>query len=221
MQQSTKTAALSAARPKKQRRFIKDMKKNGGLYLLASGVILFYVLFYYKPMYGILIAFKDYAPTKGIMGSPWVGFSHFTAFFENPYFGRLIKNTLIISVSSIIFVFSMPIVLALCMNELRGKLFPRTVQLVVYLPHFISLIVVCGIVTKFTADRGIINDIAVLFGAERVSYLNQPQCFVPVYLLSEIWQNVGWDSIIYLAALTSANPELYEAAVIDGAGRWK
>ena len=130
---------------------------------------MFYVLFYYKPMYGILITFKDYAPTKGIMGSPWVGFSHFTEFFENPYFGRLIKNTLIISVSSIIFVFPMPIVLALCMNELRGKLFPRTVQLVVYLPHFISLIVVCGIVTKFTADRGIINDIAVLFGAERVS----------------------------------------------------
>lgn len=102
-----------------------------------------------------------------------------------------------------------------------GKFFPRTVQLAVYLPHFISLTVVCGIITKFTADRGIVNDIAALFGAQRVSYLNQPHCFVPVYLLSEIWQNADWDSIICLAALTNANPELYEAAVIDGAGRWK
>ena len=215
------TAAPSAVNQTWVGRWKTDFKKNGGLYLLASGVILFYILFHYKPMYGIIIAFKDFAPSKGVMGSRWVGLSHFIDFFNNPYFGRLLKNTLNISISSLVFVFPMPIILALLMNELRGKVFPRTVQLIVYLPHFISLIVVCGIITKFTADRGIINDITAFFGAERISYLNYPKFFVPVYLISDIWQNMGWDSIIYLAALTSVNPELYEAAIIDGAGRWK
>ena len=199
----------------------KDIKKNGILYLMASGVILFYVLFHYKPMYGVLIAFKDFSPSKGIWNSPWAGFRYFHEFFINPYFWRLMRNTLTISVSCLVFSFPAPIILALLMNELRNKWFPRMVQLVAYLPHFISLIVICGLIIKFTADKGIINDITSLFGMERISYLNYPQYFVPVYVLSDIWATIGWGSIIYLAALTSVDPELYKAALIDGANRWQ
>ncbi|MBQ4109423.1 MAG: sugar ABC transporter permease [Clostridia bacterium] len=202
-------------------RFGRDIKMHKGAYMLALPVILFYILFCYKPMGGLIIAFKNYAPIKGIWGSSWAGFSHFEDFLTNPYFWRLMKNTLTISISSLIFSFPAPIILALLLNEVRNKLFLRGSQMIMYLPHFISLVVICGMVIQFTGSDGIINDFLAIFGVERKSFLNYPEYFVPVYIISDIWAGIGWGSIIYMAALTGIDSSLYEAAVIDGAGRWK
>lgn len=202
-------------------RLKQDIRRNGVLYLLVLPVLVFYILFHYKPMYGTLIAFKDFQPRLGIMGSPWVGFDNFKAFFTNPYFMRVLKNTLVISVSNLLFTFPAPIILALLINEMRGEMFKKGVQTISYLPHFISLVVVCSMVKEFTSSDGFVTDIAVLFGMERQTMLNNQNLFVPIYILSDIWQNVGWSSIIYLAALTGIDTELYDAASIDGAGRFK
>lgn len=202
-------------------RLKQDIRRNGVLYLLVLPVLAFYILFHYKPMYGTLIAFKDFQPRLGIMGSPWVGFDNFKAFFTNPYFMRVLKNTLVISVSNLLFTFPAPIILALLINEMRGEKFKKGVQTISYLPHFISLVVVCSMVKEFTSSDGFVTDIAVLFGMERQTMLNNQNLFVPIYILSDIWQNVGWSSIIYLAALTGIDTELYDAASIDGAGRFK
>jgi putative aldouronate transport system permease protein len=199
----------------------KDFKINKQLYLIVVPVIAFYVIFHYAPMYGAIIAFKNYSPAKGVLGSPWVGLKHFQEFFGGFYFGRIIKNTLIISFNSIIFGFPAPIILALLINELRVKWFSRIVQTITYLPHFISLVVICGMIKDFTSDTGVINYIIGLFGGQTNSLLNYAQNFVPIYIISDIWQGVGWGSIIYLAALMGIDQELYEAASIDGAGRWK
>lgn len=202
-------------------RLKQDIRRNGVLYLLVLPVLAFYILFHYKPMYGTLIAFKDFQPRLGIMGSPWVGFDNFKAFFTNPYFMRVLKNTLVISVSNLLFTFPAPIILALLINEMRGEKFKKGVQTISYLPHFISLVVVCSMVKEFTSSDGFVTDIAVMFGMERQTMLNNQNLFVPIYILSDIWQNVGWSSIIYLAALTGIDTELYDAASIDGAGRFK
>lgn len=202
-------------------RIAREWKRNYIFYLLFIPVFLYYLIFAYKPLYGALMAFQDYSPATGVLGSEWVGFKHFKTFFGSYYFGRLLKNTLIISFSSLIFGFPAPIILALLMNEIKSKTFKKTVQTVSYLPHFISLVVVCSMIKKFTMDTGVINDIIAFFGGERVTFLNHPEYFVPVYIISEIWQTVGWSSIIYLAALSGISQELYEAAMIDGAGRWK
>lgn len=202
-------------------RLKQDIRRNGVLYLLVLPVLAFYILFHYKPMYGTLIAFKDFQPRLGIMGSPWVGFDNFKAFFTNPYFMRVLKNTLVISVSNLLFTFPAPVILALLINEMRGEMFKKGVQTISYLPHFISLVVVCSMVKEFTSSDGFVTDIAVLFGMERQTMLNNQNLFVPIYILSDIWQNVGWSSIIYLAALTGIDTELYDAASIDGAGRFK
>lgn len=196
-----------------------DLRKNKVCYLMVLPALLFYIIFAYKPMYGAIIAFKDFSPSLGIMDSPWAGFKHFTDFFESFYFGRVVKNTIVISLSSILFGFPAPIILALLLNELRNKRFAKVVQTVSYVPHFISMVVVCGMIKQFTMDNGIINDIIAFFGGKRVSMLNDPAYFVPVYTISNIWQGMGWQSIIYLAALTSVDPSLYEAAMVDGAGR--
>jgi putative aldouronate transport system permease protein len=206
---------------KKSNILLKDLKENKSMYLMFSVVLLYYALFCYKPMYGVVIAFKDFSVAKGILGSPWVGLKYFADFLSDPYFGRIIKNTLVISVNALIFGFPAPIILALLLNELKSGRFSRMVQLVVYLPYFISLVVVCGLVVKFTSDRGVINDITAFFGAERVSFLNYPQYFVPTYVVSGIWQSTGYGSIVFLAALTGVEQELYEAATIDGANRWR
>lgn len=204
-----------------KRSIVKDWKMHWGLYVLFIPVLLFYLLFRYKPMGGLAIAFENYSVSKGILGSKVVGFAHFESFLKNPYFWRLMRNTLWISVSNIIFGFPAPIILALMLNELSSKRFQKGIQLVAYLPHFISIIVVCGLVAKFTSDSGIINNILSVFGAERKSYLNYPKYFVPIYVISGIWTDVGWNSIIYFAALTGIDKQLYEAAVVDGANRWQ
>ena len=202
-------------------RLARDLNKNKFRYLIILPVIAYYFIFCYKPMYGAIIAFKDYSPALGIMESPWVGFKHFLAFFDSFYFWRILKNTIVMSLASLIFGFPAPILLALLLNEVTNRPYKRFVQTVSYIPHFISLVVVCSMIKEFTMDSGIINDFLSLFGFDRVTMLNEKQYFVPIYVISNIWQQIGWDSIIYLAALTGVSKELYEAAELDGAGKLK
>lgn len=196
--------------------------KNKELYLIILPVVIYYILFHYKPMYGLIIAFQDYSPRRGIWGSDWVGLSHFKDFFTGIYFGRLLRNTLQISIATLIFGFPAPIILALLMNELRSKLFSRITQTITYLPHFISMVVLCAMIREFVKEGGFITDIMVkFFGYDGKNLLSRSAYFTPIYVISNIWQGVGWGSIVYLAALTGIDMELYEAARVDGAGRWK
>ena len=172
-------------------------------------------------MYGLVIAFQKYRPSAGIDGSPWVGFQNFTRFFNDIYFWRLIKNTFSISLLSIVFAFPIPIILALLLNEVQVSWFKRSVQTISYLPHFIAMVVICGLIKSFTQSDGVINDIIAFFGGERSNLLANSSYFYLIYIVSGIWQNVGWDSIIYLAALSNIDKEQYEAATLDGAGRLK
>lgn len=199
----------------------KDFQRNRSLYLLVLPVILFYIIFHYKPMYGAIIAFQDYNPRLGVSGSEWVGFSQFIRFFQSPYFVRLLKNTILLSLYGIIFGFPAPIILALLLNELKHKVFKKSVQTITYLPHFISLVVVTGIIKDFTQSTGLINDIIVMLGGTRSSLIQNPDLYRTIYIVSDIWQGVGWGSIIYLSALAGVDQQLYEAASIDGAGRFK
>jgi putative aldouronate transport system permease protein len=203
------------------RSFLLDYRKHKYLYFMILPVVVYYALFHYAPMYGAIIAFKDYRVAQGFLDSPWVGFKHFTAFFESYYFWRLLKNTLLLNVYQLLFAFPAPIIFALLINEIGGRFFKRAVQTITYLPHFISLIVICGMITQFVAREGVIMDLLVWLGMERTALLSHPEYFRAIYIISDIWQSVGWGSIIYLAAITGINPELYEASRIDGAGKWK
>ena len=201
---------------------IKDeLYRNGILYIMAIPVILYFILFMYLPMFGLVIAFKKYDIAKGIFGSRWVGFRYFKEFFTGLYFKRTLKNTLILSGGNILFGFPAPIIFALLLNELRNKHFKKAVQTITYLPHFISLVVVCGMLTNFFSSDGVATQIIMKFGGEKMNYLASTKYFRTIYIASEIWQSIGWNSIIYLAALTGIDMQLYEAAVIDGAGKWK
>lgn len=199
----------------------KDLRRYAGAYILVIPVVLFYIIFCYKPMYGIIIAFMDYTPIRGILGSEWVGLQHFKDFFESYYFTRILKNTIVISLSSIIFGFPIPIIFALLLNEIRNNQFKRLVQTISYMPHFISLVVVCNMINMFTYSTGFITQLLSVFGVPEVSLLTRQEYFVPIYVISGIWQEMGWGAIIYLSALSGIDQELYEAAKIDGAGRWK
>nr|WP_240353537.1 MULTISPECIES: ABC transporter permease subunit [Cohnella] len=185
--------------------------------------MLYFLIFEYKPMYGLIIAFKDFNPYAGFWGSPWVGFEHFEKFFESYYFWRLLRNTFLISFYSLIIIFPASIVFALLLNELRSRKMKSVLQTISYLPHFISLIVICGMIIDFTKSDGIINSLLVGLGliSEPIQFLILPEWFRTLYVGSGLWQSVGWNSIIYLAALSGINPNLYEAAVVDGANRWK
>jgi putative aldouronate transport system permease protein len=200
---------------------VKDYKLNKSLYLLFLPVIVYYAVFHYYPMYGAQIAFKNFLPAAGISGSPWVGFLHFQNFFNSYYFWRILRNTVVISLTNLVFGFPAPIILALLINELRGRYYKRFVQTVTYMPHFVSIVVICGMIHEFTKNDGMITVLLGYFGFQQQNMMNNPQLFVPVYVISGIWQEVGWGSIIYLAALAGIDQELYEAAAIDGAGRWK
>ena len=194
----------------------------GGAYVLAFFVIVYYICFHYKPMLGAVIAFRDYKPRVGIANSPWVGLFNFDSFFSSYYFWRLIRNTLTISMCGLLFTFPCAIIFALSINEVRNPRFKRTVQTISYMPHFISLIVVCSMIRLFVDSNGFIVQIMKLFGYNGTgSLLGQPQMFVPIYVISDIWQQTGWNCIIYLAAISGIDVSLYEAARIDGAGRWK
>jgi putative aldouronate transport system permease protein len=202
-------------------RFLREMTKNGQLYLIALPVLAYYIIFHYVPMYGAQIAFRNFSPSTGVAGGPWVGFRHFIDFFGSVYFLRVLKNTLTISATSLVFGFPAPIILALLINELRAKRFPRIVQTLTYMPHFISMVVICGMIREFTSQNGLISVVLSYFGVPARTMLNDAGLFVPIYVISGVWQGVGWGSIIYLAALAGIDPELYQAASIDGAGRWK
>ena len=199
----------------------KDFRINGTLYLMVLPVILFYLIFCYKPMYGALIAFQDYAPPLGFLRSPWVGLDNFIRFFSAPDFKRLVSNTLFISLSSLICGFPAPIIFAILINELKNEKYKRVVQTASYLPHFISIVVVCGMIRDFVGDRGFISNFVAIFTRQNTNLLSIPSLFVPIYVISGIWQGIGWESIIYLAALTGIDQTLYEAASIDGAGKWR
>lgn len=184
-------------------------------------VLAYYIVFCYIPIYGIQIAFKNFSPGLGIGESPWTGLTHFRAFFAGPYFVRTFTNTLLISLYSILFSFPSSILLALLLNEVGNRYFKKTVQTISYLPHFISTVVICGIIREFTASNGLIGGIVKALGGVPKTLLIDPAMFRPIYIISEIWQGIGWGSIIYLAALSGIDPTLYDAAVVDGAGRFR
>lgn len=199
----------------------KDLIRNKWLYIMMIPVIVYYIAFHYAPMYGAIIAFKQFVPAKGILGSEWVGFKHFKEFFSSIYFFRVIKNTILLSMSNLLFGFPAPIILALLLNELKSPLFRRITQTITYMPHFITLVVVAGIIRYFTLSDGLINDVIAFFGGERASFLQQPESFRSIYVISEIWQQVGWGTIIYLAAISGIDQQQYEAAKIDGATKFR
>ena len=214
---------IAAKRQKKSfvKRFIKVYNRDKYLYMLFLIPFCFFVVFKYAPMYGVLLAFKDFKVAKGILGSPWVGLEYFKEFLSNPYSYRLIRNTVVLRVYQLVFGLPAPIVLALLLNELRNEKFKRFVQTASYLPHFISTVVVCGMIVNFVATDGIVNEIVRFFGGKPFPWLMAPQWFRTIEIGSGIWQGTGWTSIIYLAALSAIGPQLYEAAVIDGANRWQ
>lgn len=203
------------------RRLAKDFKRNKYIYLMLLPVVVYYLIFHYGPMYGIQIAFKDFSPARGMWGSPWVGFQHFADFFNGYYFWRVMRNTFLLSLYSMIIAFPSSIVLALLLNEVRSRVFKRTVQSVTYLPHFISMVVVVGMMVDFLSSRGLINQIVEWFGGKPIGFLTEPGWFRTLYIASGVWQGIGWGSIIYLAAIANIDPTLYEASRVDGAGRFR
>ena len=199
----------------------KDFQQNKYKYLLILPVLAYFIIFCYKPMYGLVIAFQDFRANLGISRSEWVGLRQFKTFFGDPYFFRLLRNTLSISFLNIIFGFPAPIILALLLNEIKNVAFKRTVQTITYMPYFISMVVVASLIRVYTTGDGIFSQIAIHFGGTGKSYLMYSQYFYPIYVISDIWQHIGWNSIIYLAALAGIDQEQYEAAIIDGAGRFR
>jgi putative aldouronate transport system permease protein len=199
----------------------QDYKKHKYVYWMLIPVMLYYLIFHYIPMFGQVIAFQNFRPARGIFQSQWVGLKNFLAFFNGPFSGRVIKNTIILSLYDILFCFPMPILLALLINELGDNAFKRISQTVTYMPHFISLVIMCGMIVNFTNSKGVITSMLGLFGLEKVNLLSKPQYFRTIYTASTIWKNIGWGSIIYLATLSNVDSELFEAADIDGAGRFR
>lgn len=202
--------------------FIKGMYHSRYLYLLILPAIVYYFVFHYMPMYGVLIAFKDFNAYQGIWKSPWVGMKHFKAFFQSQFAPRLIRNTLLINLYDLAVGFPIPIILALFINELQKEWFKKSVQTIVYLPYFISTVVMCGMLVSFLSpSSGMINNLRELLGKEPIHFLAEPSWFRTVYVWSGVWQGAGWGSIIYLAALTGIDVQLYEAATVDGATKWQ
>jgi len=192
------------------------------IYLMILPALIYVIVFRYLPMYGVQIAFKDFRTSLGIWDSPWVGFRHFIKFLNYPEFWRILKNTLTISVYQLVVGFPIPIILAIMINEIKGTTFKKTVQMVTYAPHFISMVVLCGMLTLFlNRDMGIINHLVSFLGGSRTDYLSDPRWFKTLYVLSEVWQNAGWGTIIYLAALSGVDVQVIESARMDGANRFQ
>jgi len=199
----------------------RDMRRYWKLYILVLPLVAFYLVWAYGPMYGIQIAFKEFSPRKGITGSPWIGLKNFMNFFSSTYVVRVIRNTLLLNIYNLIFGFPLPIIFALMLTEIRRRLFKRMVQTITYMPYFISLVIICGLIRDFGASDGVFSYIAQMFGFPPINILADKNNFRTVYVTSEIWQFIGWNSILYMSVLTGINPELFEAATIDGAGRFK
>lgn len=203
-------------------RFYDHVKQEWQIYVMLLPTIIWFLVFLYKPMYGLQIAFKDYSIFRGVAGSPWVGWEHFETLFTNDQFKRAVSNTIKISALNLLFGFPAPIILALMFNEILHASYKRTAQTIVYLPHFISSVIIAGIViTAFSPTAGIVNTVMGWFGLDPVYFLTQPQWFRPIFVGTGIWQEAGFGSIIFLAAIAGVNPSLYESAVVDGANRWQ
>lgn len=201
-----------------------DLIRHRWIYVMSVPVIIYVLIFFYYPMYGQLMAFKDYSPRLGILGSEWVGFDNFLTFFSSPYFGRLIRNTIVIGLLTLIFNFVTPILFALFLNEVTSSKVKRTVQTATYLPHFISLVVVCGLLVDFFSREGLVNQLLITLGMSETSaqnFLGDSRYYWFIYVFSDVWQNFGWGSIVYFAAITNVDPQLYESADLDGASRMR
>lgn len=207
---------------KVKRKTWTQVKRNYQLYLFLLPIILVYLVFKYYPMYGVQIAFKDFSPSQGVWGSEWVGFKHFFDFFDSYNFWTIITNTLSLSFLSLLFGFPAPIIIAIMLNQMLSKRYKKFIQTVIYAPHFISTVVLVGMLGVFLSpNSGIVNHIITLFGGEPILFMADEGWFRPLYILSGIWQETGFSTIIYLAALAGVNPELHEAAIMDGASKWK
>ena len=211
----TKQKSIRAEREKK-----KSVWKNWQLYIMCLPAVIYFLIFAYKPMYGIIIAFKNYSMRKGIMGSPWIGFGNFERLFSSYWFPIILKNTLTLSGLTLILGFPIPILLALILNEVQNSRFRKGFQTISYAPHFISTVVLCGMLTLFLSpSSGVINRFITMLGGEHINFLQEPSMFKWVYVLSGVWQEMGWGSIIYFATLSGLDKALIEAADIDGASR--
>lgn len=198
-----------------------QIKKNWALYLMMVPGVVVLILFTYIPMYGVIMAFQDFNIFQGYFESPFVGMKHFTRLFNDPYFYRLLRNTFVVGVTDFLFAFPAPIILALVLNECRQLKFKNFTQSISYLPHFIPLVVMVGIMYEFFGSYGIVNDILTTIGMERISFFSEVNWFLPLYIGSGIWKGMGWGSIIYMGALVNIDQTMYEAADIDGASRWQ
>ncbi len=218
-------AAREAQRPQLGERFMQILRRirhDWQIYLMLAPVIIWFLIFLYKPMYGLQIAFKDYSIFRGVAGSPWVGLEHFQNLFSNDQFVRAVWNTVKISALNLCFGFPAPIILALMFNEVLNASYKRVSQTIVYLPHFISSVIISGIViTAFSPSAGIVNTILGWLGMEPIYFLTKPEWFRPIFIGTGIWQEAGFGSIVFLAAIAGVNPSLYESAVVDGANRWQ
>lgn len=215
-------AATTALPGKAKRGRLVQALRTWELYALLFPTLLYFAIFHYGPLYGVQIAFRDYMGALGIWGSPWVGLEHFLRFFKSAYFVTLLSNTLILSLSMLVFSFPVPIIFALLLNQLRSNRFKRTVQTVSYAPHFISMVVFVGMLFLFCSpSTGIINILMSKLGGRPIYFMGELRWFRPLYVLSDIWQETGWGAVIYLATLSGVNPELYEAASIDGASKFQ
>ncbi|MDR1559396.1 MAG: ABC transporter permease subunit, partial [Clostridiales bacterium] len=203
------------------RRFIRAVTQYKSLYLMLLPGLLFIIIFNYTPMFGLAIAFQDYRIVKGVFGSKFVGLDNFIYLFKSIQFQYALKNTLIISLYKILFGFPIPIILALLLNEVRARFFKKTVQTILYLPHFLSWIIMFGLVFNLVKEYGAVNYIVRMFGGKTIFFLSDTQYFRWIIVISDVWKEMGWNAIIYLAALAAVSQELYEAAVIDGASRVK
>ncbi|MGI6172584.1 MAG: ABC transporter permease [Christensenellales bacterium] len=202
----------------------RSIQKNWQFYLMLLIPIAWYVIFCYMPMYGVTLAFKKYSASKGITGSAWVEpwYRWFLRYYSSPYFARTISNTFILAASSLVFGFPLPIMLALMLNEISNKRYQKFVQNITYVPHFLSIVVIVGLLSSFTnRDYGIVNKIIAASGGKVDNWMQVPSLFRPLYVGSGVWQNMGWDSIIYIAALAGVDPQLHESAKIDGANRFQ
>ena len=196
------------------------MRTNYQIYLLVLPTLIYFVLFKYAPMYGLQMAFRNYNPALGITQSPWAGLKYFSRILSRPYFYQVIVNTLSISLSSLILGFPLPVIFALALNEMKNAKLKKTIQTITYAPHFISTVVVAAMLKIFLSPTsGIVNQLIKLCGGDAVNFMMRPECFVPIYVISGIWQGLGWSAIIYVAALASVDPALHESAMIDGATR--
>lgn len=217
---TAKGVPAATLKKEKRKRLLNQLLSQKFLYLMILPGLLYFLVFKYVPMWGLIIAFQDYQPFLGILGSEWVGFKHFIRLFTEPTFFILLKNTLILFAMNVVIFFPIPILLALLLNEVRLALFKKFVQTMIYIPHFMSWVIVVSLsFVLLTVDGGLINELIAFFGGEKINFLLSQEWFRPMYILQVIWREAGWSTIIYLAAITAVDPQLYEAAKMDGAGR--